>query len=247
MRALRLFEAVRMQKRIISEDVSGGPLRDDAPALHDDRAREQFTNHGQVVRGNQHGLREFVQQVHQLAATARIEAGSGLVEHEQLRLHRQHGGDGDALLLADAEMVRDAVHVVAHIHGSECITHARAHFLLGQALVNRAERDVVEHRGREELVVGLLKNQADGGAHLDEVGLRAVRHVDAADAHLAGSGFENAVQMKNQRAFAGAVRTEQGHLLAGRDRKRCPAQSDVAVRIAKVKVFDLYGVMHRVK
>jgi hypothetical protein len=44
-----------------------------------------------------------------------VKLGGRLVEHQDRRLHRQHRGQRNALLLAGAEMMGDALGHVAHV------------------------------------------------------------------------------------------------------------------------------------
>ena len=57
---------------MIEEDGSGGELLD----------------HVHIVCGDDHGLLKFQQQVNQFAPGARVQPGGGLVERQDLGLHR---------------------------------------------------------------------------------------------------------------------------------------------------------------
>ena len=63
-----------------------------------------------------------VERLQQLAARARVQARRRLVEHEQPRVHRQHGRDRHAAALAERELVRRAVGDVLHPHGRQRAT-----------------------------------------------------------------------------------------------------------------------------
>ena len=85
----------------------------------DSRTARSHSSRGerQVVGDDQHRALDAVERLDQLAAGARVEVRARLVEHEQARVHRQHGGDRDAAALAEAELVRRAAVVLAHAHG----------------------------------------------------------------------------------------------------------------------------------
>ncbi len=79
--------------------------------------------------------------------------------------------------------------------------------LLVEAEVRRAECDVLLHGGGEYLVVGVLEDDPDELTHLAEV---LLRDRFAPDQHLAGRGFENAVEVLEQGAFSCSVRPDNG-------------------------------------
>ena len=74
-------------------------------------------HHRQVVAdedvGEPEALLQVLQQVEDLAADRDVERRHGLVADDQLGLHRQRAGDGDALALAAGELVRIALRVLA--------------------------------------------------------------------------------------------------------------------------------------
>ena len=80
-----------------------------------------------------------------------------------------------------------------------------------EAEVGRAEGDVLAHAAEEELVVGVLEDDADPAADLLEV---LLLHRQPADGHRAGAGGEDAVEVQHQRRLAGAVGPEQRDPLA---------------------------------
>ena len=67
----------------------------------------------------------------------------------------------------------------------ERLRHAVLDLGLGEAEVERAERDVLAHGRHEELVVGVLEDQADAGAQVAHV---VVADAQARDLELAAAG-----------------------------------------------------------
>ena len=59
---------MRFQQGRVAEDLRRQPIRDDGAIIHDDRAGQEFLHHAQVVRGDEHRLGQFAQQVDQPAA-----------------------------------------------------------------------------------------------------------------------------------------------------------------------------------
>jgi hypothetical protein len=51
-------------------------------------------------------LVQLVDYMEDLLSTHGIEKGGGLIEDHDVRLHRQHGGDGNSLLLSPRQLVR---------------------------------------------------------------------------------------------------------------------------------------------
>ena len=134
--------------------------------------------------------------------------------------------------------MRHAVGERGHAHRGQGALHAPVHLVPGQAHVERPERHVVEDGGAEELVVRVLEHEANLGADAAD-GVLADRH--PGDPHRAVLGPERAVELEHQRALAGAVRADQGHLLAGRDPEVDAAQGLEAVRVSEVDVLELDG------
>lgn len=95
---------------------------------------------------------EFVQHPHDVGAPLRVEHGGRLVEHEHIGIHRQHAGDGDALLLAAAHARRIGSAIVAHIHGVQRTGDAQADLIMLNRKILRSERHVVFGDGGDDLV-----------------------------------------------------------------------------------------------
>ena len=101
--------------------------------------------------------------------------------------------------------------------GKACrFTHARIDLLGGEAGVFRAEGNVLIHRLLKELVLGILKDEADLKAHVACGGLAAV-DVLPVEEHGAGRGREQAVEVLDERALAGARVADDAHELPGGD------------------------------
>jgi hypothetical protein len=131
-------------------------------------------------------------------------------------LHRQHRGRRDPSALAEAEVMRRPVCVGGHADGVEGAEDAPVELGTAQPEIGRAECDVVTHCRHEQLVVGILEDDADPPADLGEVTLD---DGEAGDAHLAVRGEVDAVQVQYERGLARTVGPEERHLLAGLDRE----------------------------
>ena len=122
---------------------------------------------------------QFVQHPHDVGAPLRVEHGGRLVEHEHVGIHRQHAGDGDALLLAAAHARRVGSAIVAHIHGVQRTRDAQSDLIMFNRKILRSERHVVFGDGGDDLVFGMLEHRADaatGGSILVGVRTGLVEH-----------------------------------------------------------------------
>ena len=91
-------------------------LVDDAPAVDDRHAVAQFLHLGQLVAGEQHRdpfIGQAADQRAHVAHARRIEAGRGLVEHQQARAAQQRRGDPEPL----AHPMREAADAMAGARG----------------------------------------------------------------------------------------------------------------------------------
>ena len=140
---------------------------------------------------------------------AGVEAGHGLVEDQHVGAHRHRAGDRGALLLAVAQHVRRALAQMADLERLERVLHAAARDVFGQPDVERPERDVLIDGAGEELIVGVLEDEADGGAQRGEAGA-VVGHGLSAEKHGAGGRPIGAVEVQEQRRLAGAVGADDG-------------------------------------
>src|SRR5438067_143673 len=91
----------------------------------------------------------------------RVEEHRRLVEQEDLRLHRQDAGEGGTAFFAAGEMERHALLEAGQSDARQRLGDARAYFRSGQTEIQGTERDVVADGGAEELLVAVLKDNAD--------------------------------------------------------------------------------------
>ena len=168
---------------------------------------------GQVVGDHQRRDVERAHDVGELAAGRRVEVRRRLVEHQDLGLHRQHGRDRDPAALPEAEVVGRPVGEVA-----PCRRRRAPRRPAASSSAPRSPRlagpkaDVVAHGRHEQLVVGVLEDDADPAADLAQVRLR--RPGARRPAPSPAPAAEDAVEVQHERRLAGAVRAEEGDPLA---------------------------------
>ena len=167
----------------------------------------------------------FVQmaQRHQhLFGGLRVELRGRLVEHQDLRLQRQHRGDRHPLLLAAGEGADAPVAQVGDRHLVQHLFDALAHRRRRQSEVLHGKRQLILHGIDDELRFGILEDEADEIGHA----ARGQRHRVAAE-DIGAAGPAPAVEVGHESIEAaqegGFPRTgwpDHQHKLAGPDRRR---------------------------
>ena len=157
----RQLEVVGGEQLGVAQDLAAGAVGHDRPRGEDHGALAELGGERQVVGRHQHRAVDAREHVEQLAARARVEVGRRLVEHEQARAHRQHGGDRHPPALAHRELVGGALGRRAPCAPRRAPRATRSRDLVAlEAHVERAERHVLLDGGHEELVVGVLEHEA---------------------------------------------------------------------------------------
>ena len=163
-----------------------GRRRRSRPAGQQDRALAQLARERQVVGDDQQRAVE-PRRASPSARGACAGRGSRYGSSSTSRL----GSIASTVAIAtrrrwpSAELVRRAVGVLAHPHRLQRALHAVLDLGLGEAEVERPERDVLAHGRHEQLVVGVLEDEADAGAQVAHV---VVADAQARDLELARAG-----------------------------------------------------------
>jgi hypothetical protein len=133
-----------------------------------------------------------------------------------------------------------------HVHGRQRVVHPLVERGPGDPEVDRTERDVLRDGRHEQLVVGVLEDDADAAPDLPHrVPGRPPRQLQPAHGDTALGGRQNAVEVQHQCGLPGPVRTEDGHPLAGFHREVDPVQRGPAVRIRERDALEMHGRGHR--
>ena len=171
----------------------------------------------------------------QLPPSARVQAGRWLVEYEDGGIHAEHRRHRHPLALAERQPVRKPPLEPRHAHGRQRALDTIMDLVRWQAHMEWPEGDVVAHGGAEQLIVGILEDEADGGPNPSEV---PTLHRHAADRDRSVGWLVRAVEMQHQRGFACAVRADQRHLLSPRDREVDAGECLEAVWIRVMEMLD---------
>src|SRR5690242_14356442 len=207
-----------------------GPVRQNASALD-------------IVSHQNFGLRQALEQLEQGHLSGWIERRGRLVEHQNLRPHRQDPGDSHPLLFARAQVIRRFARSVRHADFLESRACPRLRLIAAQAQIERAERHILDHGGHEQLVVRILKNQPDFLAHQRQIpGFEP----HAAHAHVSIPG-EQSVQVQDESGLSRAVSPEHGYRFPGKQTEVDAIERCRAVIVSEMKVADFNERLHQIQ
>ena len=150
---------------------------------------------------------------HQVARL-RVQAGGGLVQHEQARVVHQRTRQRQAPLHAAREFARFGLRLVRECGEFEQLRNARAHLGRGQPEVAAVHQQVL---GAVE--VGVQRVHLAHHAELRLDGQRVARHVQAKGGDGAGVGCGQAQAHADGGGLAGAVGPDHAQALTGLDGK----------------------------
>ena len=162
---------------------------------------------------------ERAHDAHEALAAPGVEHRGGLVQDEDLRVHRKGARDGDALLLSAGKRVRLVLLKPRKTDVFEALCYAFPQLSGWNAEVLGPEGNVVFHEGGDQLVIRVLKYHA--GALANRVGMLACGGVHAAYLHPPFIGNEQRVHMLRERGFPRPVAAEHAYELAARDAHTC--------------------------
>ena len=178
----------------------------------------------------------------ELATRCRVEVRRRFVEDEHVGAHREHRRQRHSPAFAEAEVVWRTIAVPAHADRAQRIGHPSVQLVAAQAQVGRPERDVLADGGHEQLVVGVLEDDADAATDLAQVRLH---HGQAADGDGAPCGRVDAVEVQHQGGLAGAVGPEHRDLLAIAYDQIDAVERWAAVGVGEVQARHLEGRRRR--
>jgi hypothetical protein len=223
-----------------------GPSSMICPAVEHQRAVAHLAGEAHLVGHDQHGEPvggQGAQHVEHLAHPLRIERAGGLVQQQDLRVHRKGPGDGDALLLAARHLVGIGALAVGEAHPSEEFTAALGCLREGQLLHVHRRLDDVAEGGAVGEEVPLLEDHPDALAH--PVERRAVDPRAARDEHVPADGDAPAVEglqpveAAQEGALAAARGAHQGdHLALLEGRRDAPEDGPLSVDLAQLVDLD---------
>ncbi len=126
-----------------------------------------------------------LEQIDDLGLDRDVECRHRLVEHDQLRLHRERAGDSDALALPAGELVRIATQVLGvQADTREQLAGARLEFRAGYAGQPQRRREDLAHAlARVQRRLRVLEDHLHVAAHGGHPSTRSLGDVLAAEPH----------------------------------------------------------------
>ena len=100
LQAKRQLQAVRGKKGLVAEDHCGRPVSRDAPCTEHEDTVAGVQHEVEVVRGDEEGPRQGGDETDQAAPGCGVEPRGRLVQQQERRLQREHGGDGGSTFFA---------------------------------------------------------------------------------------------------------------------------------------------------
>ena len=136
---------------------------DHDPAAFDEDHAVARVQHavGPLLRRDDRGTAR-ARQLDRDRRAVRIELGCRLVEQQQPRLEREHGGEADALELATRELGHPPLGQVPRPHRRQSLGGPRPDPRRRHPEVLEAELDLGGNAGEDDLVLGILEQGRDG-------------------------------------------------------------------------------------
>jgi hypothetical protein len=159
--AVRHFQSMRLHERSVPENRPYRAIRDQPAAIQHQYPLTCFPDHLQVMGRNHLGDRQLREELYQLTPSPRIQMRGRLIEQENFRPHGQNARQSSSPLLSSGEMERHAMFKAGESDALERLGHALLHFFGRKTEVQRTERDIIEDTRVENLVITVLKNDAD--------------------------------------------------------------------------------------
>ena len=211
-----------------AHDILDASLRLDAAMLEEQRAVAQHLDAREVVRDEHDRAAralEFLDELPELAACLRIEAGRRLVEKQQLRIADERAREREPLLLAARQRADARAPLLLELHEPDDVLGRRS-------FVKEAAEQADGFFDRELFrELRLLKLNAEPLLQRFGVGLP----VEAEHLHFAGVALREALADLDRRRLAGAVRAQQPEAFAGLHLEVEAAHGyDVFVRLTKI-------------
>ena len=145
---------------------------------------------------------QAIDEAKEFIARSRVEACHRFVEHEGGRAHGEHACKGDTALLTARELEGRTVleGLIVKLDQFDRVLHALFDLCCSEAQIARTKRHVFIDGCCEELVFGILEDNADVATGF--VGGLLVGKVLPVPEHLAACGVDHAVQVQHERGFS---------------------------------------------
>ncbi len=202
------FQVIPFQERLIRKDLCSGAVRGNDAFMNDYATAADVEDEVQIMRGHDLRMGKRLKQLDQPPPRLGIKVCRRFVHDQDVRFHGKDRSDRHRALLPSGKMMRRFVAQLQRANGPERILDPFADTLFIQTQVERAEGHVIEDRGHEELVVGVLKDHPHPLANFLR---RPLLEQHVADGHRARRGHEKTVHMQKKGRLARAVGAHDPH------------------------------------
>ena len=202
----------------VLEDFSRRAVQNDLARIHDDDAaggHSLFHKMRDIYDSNAFLAVQTANCVQHFRSANGVEHGGGFVQNQTTRLHSQHAGDRNPLLLAAGQQMRSMQPILRHSHHGQGLIHAPADLGRRQAQVLWPKGHIFLHNGCDNLIVRVLKHHAHPLANVpDSAGIFGINPVNDASSR---AGNQQCIQMLGQCRFPGSIAANNRHEFAGGD------------------------------
>ena len=160
-------------------------------------------------------------------SSARIQHGSGFIQHDALRLHRDHSRDRDSLFLSSGQAVGRRASHFPHADRPQGLLNPCPDILCGYPHVFRPESDVLLYHGGDDLIVGILEYHARALTDVPQTGF--VPGIIPVHVESPLRWKEQSIQLPGKRRLAGAVVSQNGNKLSRFNLKIDPVQCSLGI------------------
>jgi hypothetical protein len=227
----------------LSRKAARSAVINDAPGLHDGKARRVGEKLLEFVRDDDYSVSPLMQRDDQgKHATDRriIEVGEGLVEEKAGRAHGEDTCDREPSPLSSREAVGATALETGETYQGKGLAGARFDFGAGKAEVRRSEGRILEKCLPHYLGVGILKDEADIPARRECVGRDRTTAVE--DRSRARRGEPD--QMPREQAFPRSVTPCEDEKVPFFHAQSRPIEAEAAIGEAMDKAFDTREFSH---
>ena len=200
----------------VAEYVDRRPLRAGAPLVEDEDPRAGLEDELEVVGRDDPGLASVAEAADEVLPPPVVEVVRRLIEEQDIGRIGEYRRESGAPALAAREVMRHALLASREPHLLERRRDPRPDLVPRKAEVEGTEGDIIVEGRAEELVLGLLEDEAQATPHG-----RIALAVEAAaeDEELAPGRLDETGDEVKERGLSGPVRAHEGEGVPGSEGK----------------------------
>lgn len=238
---VRLLESVLEHQVFVGEDGQRRTVGHDRPLVHDHGPRAQLGDELQIVGGDDFRGLDRPEQRLQQPLSPGIETPRRFVQGQDPRPAGQEAGQADPLFLSAAQVMGGTPLESRKPDFRQSLPDDALDVPLPRTELPRAERNVLEDRGAEQLVLRVLEKQPDVAPDVRQIGFDHGQAVNPNRRAAPAVLRQDPVQVQEQSRLARAVGPDQAHGLPFGDCQADVAKGDAAVFVGEAEVFHFDG------